>query len=578
MARPQHPPGTTFTMEAPTDSILGHVGGAQVDLGNSFNLTAPSPQRPLPPGRADTGDTTNAPPPGTTLTMEAPTDSILGHVGGAQIDLGNSFNLTGDAPSPRRPRPPPPPVAGTNRRRPPANTDHPKYNKDYHRYIVGLMSFVDGVQYRMDARFRPSYFLDLTPVDIARYFCLIAYGTAEPDMEHDFPSQARSSHLEFAKKAISWYMPNRLGHWQAQAHPPVGNPTKSVEVNDIIKVVKKKEVRGQGRSSNAKRPFTTAEWRKVVDMLDGCVAVEWKFKYSCVVRHMHHMILRPDDVSQFKLADLISHPQFLFALSQKVKWSKNVQEERACPDQILLGAMDPAYCILLSLACYFSWYLHPAGGGVGRVYMYASDDRDDAPKRFNQTFSRNFRTLLKMPEFQEASEDPSKCGVYSLRKYPTTFAKQAGGCIQEHIDIRGRWKPNRSHASDRYQSVEQPYIDAKVCEALCPGGAVAYVLKDGTGVDDGFIHEHVVPEFREVFGQTSNVPKVLGLALLWAVMDGSLDNRVPTFVLHRIRTEYESVKRLPEGVNPVKKVRASWCSCLFYCHSLLLLLFLLLQT
>jgi hypothetical protein len=43
MARPQHPPGTTFTMEAPTDSILGHVGGAQVDLGNSFNLTAPSP-------------------------------------------------------------------------------------------------------------------------------------------------------------------------------------------------------------------------------------------------------------------------------------------------------------------------------------------------------------------------------------------------------------------------------------------------------------------------------------------------------------------------------------------------------
>jgi hypothetical protein len=75
-----------------------------------------------------------------------------------------------------------------------------------------------------------------------------------------------------------------------------------------------------------------------------------------------------------------------------------------------------------------------------------------------------------------------------------------------------------------------------------------------------WLPDDVIPEFREVFGQTSNVPKVLGLALLWAVMDGSLDNRVPTFVLHRIRTEYESVKRLPEGVNPVKKVRASWCS------------------
>jgi hypothetical protein len=74
------------------------------------------------------------------------------------------------------------------------------------------MLFVDGVQYWMDACFHPSYFLNLMPEDIARYFCLIAYGTAEPDLEHDFPSQARSSHLEFAKKAISWYMPNKLGH------------------------------------------------------------------------------------------------------------------------------------------------------------------------------------------------------------------------------------------------------------------------------------------------------------------------------------------------------------------------------
>jgi hypothetical protein len=207
-------------------------------------------------------------------------------------------------------------------------------------------------------------------VDIARYFCLIAYGTTEPDLEHDFLSQARSSHLEFAKKAISWYMPNKLGHWQAQAHPPVENPTKSVKVNDIIKLVKKKEVHGQGWSSNAKQPFTTVEWRKVVNMLDGCVMVEYKFKYSCVVRHMHHMILCLDDISHFKLTNLLSHLQFSFALLQKVKWSKNIQEEHACPDQILLGTtIDPAYCIWSVLACYFLWYLHPAGGRVGHVYM-----------------------------------------------------------------------------------------------------------------------------------------------------------------------------------------------------------------
>ena len=28
-------------------------------------------------------------------------------------------------------------------------------------------------------------------------------------------------------------------------------------------------------------------------------------------------------------------------------WSKNVQEERDAPDQILLGAMDLCYCVLV---------------------------------------------------------------------------------------------------------------------------------------------------------------------------------------------------------------------------------------
>jgi hypothetical protein len=134
-----------------------------------------------------------------------------------------------------------------------------------------------------------------------------------------------------------------------------------------------------------------------------------------------------------------------------------------------LGTNNPAYCILLALACYFLWYLHLAGGRVGCVYMYASNNSNDALKQFNQTFSHNFLKLLKIPEFQEALEDPSKCGVYSLHKYPTTYAKQAAICIQEYImDIHGWWKPNQG-----------PCL----------------ILKDGTGVDNGFIHEHVIPEF-----------------------------------------------------------------------------------
>ena len=70
-----------------------------------------------------------------------------------------------------------------------------------------------------------------------------AYGTPEPEPEPDpnaNPTQARSSSLQFWKKAISCYMPNRLMPWNAVSGQ--GNPTRSIEVNTLIKKVKKKEV------------------------------------------------------------------------------------------------------------------------------------------------------------------------------------------------------------------------------------------------------------------------------------------------------------------------------------------------
>jgi hypothetical protein len=53
---------------------------------------------------------------------------------------------------------------------------------------------------------------------------------------------ARLSSLEFWKKAISFF---RLIPWNSSTSQE-GNPTKSIVVNDLIKRVKKKEVRKQG--------------------------------------------------------------------------------------------------------------------------------------------------------------------------------------------------------------------------------------------------------------------------------------------------------------------------------------------
>ena len=52
---------------------------------------------------------------------------------------------------------------------------------------------------------------------------------------------ARSNNVEFWKKALSFFMTNGLMAWNEISM--VGNPTRSAELNDLIKYVKKKEVR-----------------------------------------------------------------------------------------------------------------------------------------------------------------------------------------------------------------------------------------------------------------------------------------------------------------------------------------------
>ena len=69
-----------------------------------------------------------------------------------------------------------------------------------------------------------------------------AYGIPDPG-PNDNPTEGRSSALTFAQRAISYFMPNKLMSWNVLANPPVGNPTKSVVVNNLIMIVNKKEVR-----------------------------------------------------------------------------------------------------------------------------------------------------------------------------------------------------------------------------------------------------------------------------------------------------------------------------------------------
>jgi hypothetical protein len=110
--------------------------------------------------------------------------------------------------------------------------------------------------------------------------------------------------------------------------------------------------------------------------------------------------------------------------------------------------------------------------------------------------------------------------------------------------------------------LEQQYTDARVAAALCVGGPIKYKLKEDSGVTDEFLAEHVVPGIASFFGADSSVTKVLGKALLWSCLQDLDDEQrkqkglfLNGAIVERVKQEYAAIRRLPEGVNPVEKVR-----------------------
>jgi hypothetical protein len=163
----------------------------------------------------------------------------------------------------------------------------------------------------------------------------------------------------------------------------------------------------------------------------------------------------------------------------------------------------------------------------------------------------NMQQNLK--ELKSAFKNTTLLGSHSVRKYPATFAS-ANNCLIGEIDIRGRWKRNAGKIVDRYIDVKQDYSDGKVAAALCVGGPVKYDLVDGSGLSYSWIAEKVVPGVSAFYGNDdNNISTVLGLPLLWAIFDPKQQSKVPGWLIAKVMEEYEKVKLLVDGQNPVKK-------------------------
>jgi hypothetical protein len=82
-----------------------------------------------------------------------------------------------------------------------------------------------------------------------------AFGVTDPALDAN-PTLATANSLEYWKKALSFFMPNRLIIWLSGRNE--GSPTQSIEVNNLIKRVRKKEVRKQGVAPQCQCAMTEA--------------------------------------------------------------------------------------------------------------------------------------------------------------------------------------------------------------------------------------------------------------------------------------------------------------------------------
>jgi hypothetical protein len=78
-------------------------------------------------------------------------------------------------------------------------------------------------------------------------------------------------------------------------------------------------------------------------------SIIWKYGMPALINFQFHLIARIDDTTQVIMDHIQVHHNFDNALKTQLNWSKNVQDERDAPWQVILGSMNPMFCNFISL-------------------------------------------------------------------------------------------------------------------------------------------------------------------------------------------------------------------------------------
>ena len=217
--------------------------------------------------------------------------------------------------------------------------------------------------------------------------------------------------------------------------------------------------------------------------------------------------------------------------------------------------MDDVFCLFIWKSIYLESFLEKCPNSK---YLFTDKTDKKAPNSLKNNYRNRLKTVVwTKKEFEDIIDEidldkgsgGKSLGTHSGRKFPANHARNKG-CIPDEIEIRGRWKKNGRRVVFRYIDVSQLYEDAKVAAALCTGGPVMYVVKDGIELTDAWLFENVNPAIRRRFPNDTRLCRVLGLALLYSAMKETI--MMPDSIRKRIKDAYNLLRNDEE--QPVKKV------------------------
>ena len=453
-------------------------------------------------------------------------------------------------------RPPPPVIPRRENLGPPNlpnDVNAPTQLLKYHAILLEMMSHFTQLHHPSNKVFSSAELSIIEPIHIYTWMCYRAFGLEDPGPE-DNPYYARASTLEFWKKAISYFMP-LTSTWDDTKEE--GNPTKSRKINNLIKAVKKKEARMLGRTGQADRAFTLDEFIQMLDLIGPAPTIV-NLRHRAMLKFQFHLIGRGDDTSHMRKASIresLTYPGYLTA---QMRWSKNVQEEKDCPLQLLMGSLDPRFCVLLGLAVYLeTWHSH----GAGRIsqWLFAEGDTraGSSTKRQDKeadickfAYQRAMKSVLvEGGHFRFAGD--KQLGTHSVKKWATTMSQRCGA-PKDDVNYRARWKTSKA-MQDQYLEIQLDWPDINAASRLCHRGVCVYKERDDSSVTDQWLAASVTPAIRGAFGD--RVAVILAKPLLWACYDANAADLVPPDLRQLIVNRYSLLNRTEAEVNPIRQIR-----------------------